>query len=69
MPYGEPGAYWLEIGPEIVLHRTSYDLEQAAAIVRASDYPQAEDFAANNILRPASAEEATEFFERSATDS
>ena len=27
MPYGEPGAYWLELGPEIVLRRTPYDLE------------------------------------------
>ncbi|HKF35778.1 MAG TPA: metallophosphoesterase family protein [Ktedonobacteraceae bacterium] len=67
MPYAEPGAYWLELGPEIVLRRTPYDLEQAAAAVRASGYPEAEDFAANNILRPAKAAEVTEFFERSAT--
>jgi len=68
MPYAEPGAYWLELGPEIVLRRTLYDLEQAAAAVRASGYPQAEDFAANNILRPETAAEATEFFERMATN-
>ena len=68
MPYAEPGAYWLELGPEIVLRRTPYDLEQAAAAVRASGYPQAEDFAANNILRPAKAAEVTELFERRATN-
>ena len=66
MPYAEPGAYWQELGPEIVLRRTSYDLEQAAAAVRASGYPQAEDFAASNILRPESEAEATEYFERMA---
>ncbi|HYU76628.1 MAG TPA: metallophosphoesterase family protein [Ktedonobacteraceae bacterium] len=68
MPYAEPGAYWLELGPEIVLQCTPYDLEQAAAAVRVSGYPQAEDFAANNILHPAKAAEVTEIFERRATN-
>ena len=67
MPFEEPGAYWLELGPQIVLRRTSYDLQQAAAAVRASGYPEAEDFAANNILQPPSRAETTEFFERMAT--
>lgn len=67
MPYAEPGAYWLELGPQVVLRHTLYDLEKAAAAVRASGYPQAEDFAANNILRPATTAEVTEFFEKRAT--
>jgi putative phosphoesterase len=66
MPYAEPGAYWLALGPEIVLRRTLYDLEHAAAAVRASGYPQAEDFAANNILQPESEAAATAYFERAA---
>jgi len=49
-------------------HLSARDLEQAAATVRASGYPQAEDFAANNILRPAKAAEVTELFERRATN-
>jgi putative phosphoesterase len=68
MPYGEPGAYWLLLGPTVGLRRTSYDLERAAEAIRASDYPQAEDFATNNVLRPESAAEATALFERMAEE-
>jgi hypothetical protein len=66
MPYGEPGAYWLLLGPSVELRRTVYDLDAAAALIRATDFPAAEDFAANNVLRPASAAEATAIFERAA---
>ncbi len=52
MPFGEPGAYWLLLGPEIAPQHTRYDLDEAAARIRASAYPQAEAFAAGNILRP-----------------
>ncbi|GCF11774.1 metallophosphoesterase family protein [Dictyobacter arantiisoli] len=67
MPYADrPGAYWLLLGSDgIEFHMTSYDLEAAAAIVRTSGYPQAQDFAEENILKIPSAEEAMEFFERS----
>src|SRR5581483_5020767 len=30
MPFGEPGAYWLRLGPDIQLRRTAYDLTKAA---------------------------------------
>lgn len=67
MPYeGEPGAYWALLGPDVELRRTQYDLEAAAAAVRASGFPGAEEHATENILVSASAEEATQFFERSA---
>lgn len=62
MPYGEPGAYWLLLGPEIELHHTTYDLTKAAERIRATNYPQAEDFAAKNILQPPSEEETLEAF-------
>jgi putative phosphoesterase len=52
MPFGEPGAYWLVLGPDVELRRTSYDLANAADRVRASKYPEALDFAAHNILAP-----------------
>jgi putative phosphoesterase len=66
MPYGEPGAYWLLLGPEIMLRRTSYDLEKAAARIRASGYPQAQDFAENNVLKPQTEAEVIAVFERMA---
>ena len=64
MPYGDPGAYWLLLGPDVSLRKTNYDLERAAELVRKSDYPLAQDFADNNILNPETAQEATEYFEK-----
>jgi putative phosphoesterase len=52
MPFQDPGAYWLLLGPDVQLRQTRYDLEKAAARVRGTQYPQAEDFAARNILQP-----------------
>jgi putative phosphoesterase len=65
MPYGAPGAYWLQFGPgpEITLRRTLYDLEDAAALIKASGYPQAQDFAENNVLNPPTEAEAITVFE------
>jgi predicted phosphodiesterase len=51
-PFGDPGAYWLLIGPDVELRRTAYDLEAAARRIRATSYPAAEEFAANNVLQP-----------------
>jgi putative phosphoesterase len=67
MPYeAQPGAYWALLGPDVELRRTDYDLEGAAAAVRASGFPAAEEHAAENVLTVPSAEEATEQFERMA---
>ena len=52
MPYGEPGAYWLLLGPHPGLRHTTYDLAAAAERIRATAYPEAEHFAANSILKP-----------------
>ena len=52
MPFGEPGAYWLLLGPDVELRRTSYDLERAAARIRATAYPKADEFASRNVLQP-----------------
>ena len=62
MPFGEPGAYWLLLGPNVQLRHTSYDLTKAAERIRATSYPQAEEFAAKNILRPLSEEGTLEAF-------
>jgi diadenosine tetraphosphatase ApaH/serine/threonine PP2A family protein phosphatase len=52
MPFQDPGAYWLLLGPGVQLRKTPYDLEKAAAQVRQTTYPNADDFAARNILQP-----------------
>lgn len=64
MPFGEPGAYWLLLGPDIELRHTPYDLENAAERIRDTTYPQAQEFAARNILRPPSQRETLEAFAR-----
>ena len=64
MPYGEPGACWLLLGPNVQLRHTAYDLSKAAERIRDTKYPQAEDFAAHNVLQPPSEGEALEAFTR-----
>jgi len=67
MPFGEPGAYWLLLGPGVELRRTNYDLEGAAARIRATAYPQAEEFAARNVLQPPTEAAMLEAFSRAKT--
>lgn len=57
MPFGTPGAHWLLLGPGVTFQRTDYDLEDAAARIRRTDYPQAEQFAADSVLNPPSEDE------------
>ncbi len=64
MPFGEPGAYWLLLGPGVQLRRTPYDLEKAAERIRGTKYPQAEAFTAHNVLQPPSEGEVLEAFTR-----
>ena len=56
MPFGAPGADWLLLGPDIEPRHTTYDLGRAAARIRASRYPQADDFATRYVLSPPSEE-------------
>jgi putative phosphoesterase len=64
MPFGEPGAYWLLLGPDVQLRRTHYALEKAAERIRNTNYPQANDFAAHNVLQPLSAQQILEAFSK-----
>jgi predicted phosphodiesterase len=52
MPFGEPGADWLLLGPGVELRHTSYDLTKAADRLRESHYPEAGDFVARYLLNP-----------------
>jgi len=62
MPFGDPGAYWLLLGPDVQLRKTPYDLAKAAERIRETTYPQAHDFAARNVLQPPSERETLEAF-------
>jgi predicted phosphodiesterase len=64
MPFGEPGADWLLLGPDVQLRHTRYDLAKAAEQIRDTDYPQAQDFAANNVLQPPSETKMLDLFTR-----
>ena len=61
MPFGEPGAYWALLGPNVELRRTSYDVERAAELIRRSESPGAED-EARSVLSPASERQMLEAY-------
>jgi predicted phosphodiesterase len=64
MPFGEPGADWLLLGPDVQLQHTPYDLPSAAERLRATTFPWPEDFAARYILQPPSAASMLDLFTR-----
>ncbi len=64
MPFSEPGAYWLLLGPDVQLRHTSYNLANAVDRIRATKYPQAEAFATRNVLQPPSEREMLEIFSK-----
>jgi predicted phosphodiesterase len=67
MPYeGSPGARFGLIGPDVELRTAAYDVEAAAALIRATGFPEAGEFA-SDLCHPATAEEATREFEALAT--
>jgi putative phosphoesterase len=69
MPYeAQPGAYWALLGPEVEHRRTPYDLDDAARRIRASGFPDAEQFVRENVLEVPTAESATELFENMARE-
>lgn len=63
LPYGEPGAYWLLVADgDVEWRMTPYDVVAAATAIRSSGFPEAAAYA-DDLLAPASAEEALAFFE------
>lgn len=61
MPFGEPGAEWLLLGPEIQLQHTNYDRAKAATRIRNTGYPQIPEF---DMLQPPSEAKMLERYER-----
>ena len=52
-PFAPPaGAHWLLLGPGVELRHTTYDLERAAAGMRATGYPLVEETAVRYVLDP-----------------
>jgi predicted phosphodiesterase len=64
MPFGEPGADWLVLGPDVQLRHTAYDLAKAAERISATAFPWPEDFATQYVLQPPSAAVMLEVFSR-----
>jgi predicted phosphodiesterase len=64
MPFGEPGADWLLLGPDVKLQHTPYDLTEAAERIRGTQFPWPEDFAARYVLQPPSETEMLDVFDR-----
>ena len=64
MPFGVPGADWLLLGPGVELRHTDYDLSAAAAKIRATAYPEAEDIALNYVLQPPSEQTMLDLYAR-----
>jgi predicted phosphodiesterase len=62
MPFGNPGADWLLLGPGVQLRHTDYDLQKAADRIQNASYPKAQEFAERSILRPPSEAEMLEVF-------
>ena len=60
-PFGETGAYWALLGPEVELRRTDYDVARAAEQIRATSYPQAGE-SAKGILHPPAESQMLEIF-------
>lgn len=70
MPYErEHGAYWALVGADGVdFRRTAYDVEAAAARIRASGMPGADEFAREYVLTLHSPDETAPYFERMAAE-
>jgi predicted phosphodiesterase len=69
LPYqGRPGAYWALLGPGVELRRTDYDVVGATDAMAATTCPHVHEVFVESLLRPPSAEEATEQFEAMARD-
>src|SRR2546421_9060103 len=64
MPFGEAGADWLLLGPDVELRHTNYDATAAADRMRATDYPDAEDYVAQYVIKQPSAAEMLDLFTR-----
>ncbi|HEU5403786.1 MAG TPA: metallophosphoesterase family protein [Terriglobales bacterium] len=66
-PFGESGAHWLLLGPDVELRQTSYDLEPAVRRIRATSYPGSGEFVAN-LLQPPAEQQMLSVFSKAELD-
>lgn len=59
MPFGEPGADWLLLGPGVELRHTNYDLQKAAGRIVATGFPRVPEF---DMLKPPPAAKMMELY-------
>lgn len=60
MPFAATGAHWLLLDETAEFMRTDYDFLKAAERIRQTDYSDAEDFAAGNVMSVPTREKAFE---------
>jgi hypothetical protein len=60
-PYGESGAHWLVLGPNIQLRQTHYDLALATERIVATAYPGTQEFV-EGLLHPPAERDMLELF-------
>jgi predicted phosphodiesterase len=65
MPYeGRPGAFWLELADGVPRHRRSdYDVDAAAAAIRATGYPDADELVTESLRGGVGPAEVAAYFE------
>ena len=61
--FGDPGAYWALLGPDIQLKHTSYNLDLAVQQILATSHPQAQAVA-QGAIHPPSEEDVLEIFRK-----
>jgi predicted phosphodiesterase len=64
MPFGQPGADWLLLGPDVQLRHTSYDLSKAAEGFRSTTCPQADEFFVKSVLQPPAERDILEVYSK-----
>jgi predicted phosphodiesterase len=64
MPYEDDvAAFWAIVGDDVEFRRTAFDVERAIAEIEATEWPEREEFVAENLRSAPSRREATEHFE------
>jgi predicted phosphodiesterase len=67
LPYeGHAAAYWLLLGPDVVLRRTEYDVRGALPVLAAAGVPDFDEMVKESLLEPVAPRTVAEFFERQA---
>lgn len=68
LPYeGHAAAYWLQLGPEVALRRTEYDVAGAVRVLAQEGIPGLDEMLKESLLEPVAPETVAEVFERQAT--